>query len=115
MASARNRSQAMPRSTADQLHRLLGSAVVSARAIRRGYTPAARWVVKLSDGREAFVKHAVHESVVPRLRREHDTYSHLSGPWLPKVLAFEDGAWPMLVLEDLSMCHWPPPWSAEQV
>lgn len=113
--STENRSEPMPGSTADQLHRLLGSAVVQARPVRGGYTPATRWVIRLSDGRGAFVKHAVHESVVPRLRREHDAYSHLSGRWLPEVLAFEDGAWPILVLEDLSACHWPPPWSAGQV
>jgi len=105
----------MTTETAEQLHRLLGSALVSARPVRGGYTPASRWVVKLSDGSTAFVKQAVHESVVARLRREHETYSQLSGPWLPEVLAFEDGAEPTLVLEDLSQCYWPPPWRPGQV
>ncbi|HTX12909.1 MAG TPA: phosphotransferase [Solirubrobacteraceae bacterium] len=105
----------MPASAADQLHRPLGSPVVNARRVHGGYTPAARWIVTLSDGGSAFVKQAVHESVVGRLRREHRTYSHLSGPWLPDVLGFEDGARPMLVLEDLSACEWPPPWSTAKV
>jgi len=108
-------SRPMPERTAAQLGRLLGSSVAQARPIRGGYTPAARWVVNLSDGRSVFVKQAAHDSVVPRLRREHDTYSHLNGPWLPEVLAFEDGPRPLLVLEDLSGCHWPPPWSTGQV
>jgi hypothetical protein len=115
MQAAGNISQPMAPSAAEQLRRLLGSAVVSARRLRGGYTPAERWVVTLSDGRSAFVKQAVHESVVPRLRRERDTYSRLSGSWLPEMLAFEDAARPLLVLEDLSACDWPPPWRAGQV
>lgn len=105
----------MTASTAEQLHRMLRSPVVFAKAIRGGYTPASRWVVKLEDGRSAFVKQASDESIVPRLRREHDVYAHLDGPWRPDVLAFEDGEQPVLVLEDLSACHWPPPWKARQV
>jgi hypothetical protein len=101
--------------TAEQLRRMLGSRVVSANAIRGGYSPASRWVVTLQDGRSAFVKQASDQSVVHRLRREHDIYARLDGPWRPEVLAFEDGEQPVLVLEDLSACHWPPPWNARQV
>jgi hypothetical protein len=115
MESPQNSSETMSQSTAEEVHRLLGSVVVHARPVRGGYTPAARWVVRLSDGRSAFVKQALHESIVARLRREHEIYSHLSGSWLPEVLGFEDGPWPMLILEDLSSCHWPPPWSTGQV
>ena len=115
MEPAENRSGPIPGRTAAQLEKVLGSSVAHARPIPGGYTPAGRWVVKLSDGRSAFVKQALHESIVARLRREHDTYSRLNGPWLPKVLAFEDGPRPLLVLEDLSGCHWPPPWRTGQV
>lgn len=105
----------MDTSTAEQLHRLLGSPVVTLRGVSGGYSPATRWVVTLADGRSVFVKQASEASVVLRLRREHDTYEHLSGSWRPEVLAFEDGERPLLVLEDMSTCQWPPPWSAREV
>jgi hypothetical protein len=105
----------MAADTAEQLHRLLGSRIVAARRVQGGYTAAMRWVVTMEDGRTAFVKQAAEESIVARLGREHDTYIHLSGPWLPEVFAFEDGERPILVLEDLSACRWPPPWSAGRV
>ena len=38
-------------------------------------------------------------------------YAAIEGAFLPRVLGWEDGARPLLVLEDLSPgAHWPPPW-----
>jgi hypothetical protein len=101
--------------TVVQLRRMLGSRPLSARGVSGGYTPANRWVVGLEDGRNVFVKQASDASIVQRLRREHDTYAHLDGPWSPQLLGFEDSAHPLLVLEDLSACYWPPPWKPGHV
>ena len=34
----------------------------------------------------------------------------VDGPFRPRVLGFEDGPVPLLVLEDLVDAYWPPPW-----
>ena len=101
--------------TAERLRRLLGSDVVSSRVVEGGYTPAFRWSVTVADGRAAFVKQAVELSIVPRLRREASIYRHLQGMWHPRLLGFDDDLDPILVLEDLSDCYWPPPWKASLV
>jgi hypothetical protein len=90
---------------------LLASPVVSATVVGRGFTNNARWLVGLEDGRTVFVKQAADLVTADWLRREHHAYEHLHGPWLPRMLAWQDSAQPVLVLEDLSACSWPPPWS----
>jgi hypothetical protein len=105
----------LPSNTSERLRRLLGGRVVDARAVRGGYTPALRWVAVLVDGRSVFVKQAVGQAVVQRLRREHYVYEHLGGRWHPHLLGFEDGEQPLLILEDLSDCVWPPPWNSQRV
>jgi hypothetical protein len=90
-----------------QLGVLLGSPVVSATAVDRGFTNNARWLVGLGDGRTAFVKQAVDLATADWLRLEHHAYEHLHGPWLPRLLAWQDSTRPILVLEDLSACSWP--------
>ena len=105
----------MPAATRDRVQRLLGSRVTGTKGVPGGYTPALRWVAQLADGRSVFVKHAVAEPVVPRLRREHFVYRHIDGGWCPKLLGFDDGDQPMLIIEDLSACVWPPPWDADRV
>lgn len=91
---------------------LLGAHVVTWRRVTGGYTPAERRVVKLADGRTAFVKAAVTDLTASWLRPEHRLYRDLNAPFMPQLLAWtdEDGP-PMLVLEDLSDCTWPPPWT----
>ncbi len=87
--------------------RLLGSPVVAERTVSGGYTLAKRRVVTLADGRTAFVKTAVDELTRGWLETEQRMYAALSGPFMPRLLAAEDS---VLVLEDLSGAHWPPPW-----
>jgi len=100
---------------ADRLADLLGSPVAAAAPVTRGYTNNARWLVTLADGRTAFVKNAVDGRTTEWLRQEHHVYAHLRGPWRPQVLAWHDGDGPLLVLEDLSSCAWPPPWTRRRV
>ncbi len=51
-----------------------------------------------------------------RLREDYYIYSHIEGDYLPAVLGWQDdGARPVLALDDLSSAHWPPPWKPWQV
>jgi hypothetical protein len=82
----------------------------------RGYTLMERWLVELPDGTRAFVKLAVDEPTAGFLRDEHRVYAHLEGNYLPRLLGWDDdGELPVLVLEDLSGAHWPPPWRSGDV
>ena len=83
------------------LHRIHGGATRS-------------WSVGWSNARtalRAFAKLAVDEPTAGFLRDEHRVYSQLAAPFIPELLAWDDdGELPILVIEDLSEAHWPPPW-----
>jgi hypothetical protein len=82
-----------------------------ARSARGGYTLMERWLVELPDGGRGFAKVAVDEPTAGFLRDEHRVYSQVEEPFLPRLLAWDDdGKRPLLVIEDLSEAHWPPPW-----
>ena len=81
-----------------------------------GYTHNERWIVRLADGRTAFVKAAVDDLTAGWLRAEYLVYAAVQEDFLPALLGWhDDGARPVLVLEDLSAAHWPPPWSPREV
>jgi hypothetical protein len=81
------------------------------RSVRGGYTLMERWLVEFPDGGRGFAKVAVDEPTAGFLRDEHRVYSQVEEPFLPRLLAWEDdGERPILVIEDLSEAHWPPPW-----
>ena len=76
-----------------------------------GYTLMERWLVELPDGTRGFAKVAVSEPTAGFLRDEHRVYSQVEESFLPRLLAWDDdGELPILVVEDLSEAHWPPPW-----
>lgn len=81
----------------------------------RGCTSNERWIVCLKDGRSAFLKAAVGENTAQWLRREHLFYTHLSGDFMPQLLGWHEDELPVLFIEDLSACHWPPPWTNAQI
>ncbi|MGI8857284.1 MAG: phosphotransferase [Thermomicrobiales bacterium] len=83
--------------------------------MRRGYTPAGRWVVRFATGDSAFVKVGTTPDTSAWLRAEYGVYSRICGDFLPTMLGWEDGEAPVLVLEDLSRAAWPPPWSPVRV
>ena len=99
------------------VERLLGGDAISWDAVvSRGYAVGERWIVRLADGRSAFVKVGVEDWMVDNMRAEMTVYSQVDAPFLPRVLAWaEDETPPLLVLEDLSGAEWPPPWTAEHV
>jgi len=104
------------RGVAGRVNRLLGSPAVSFRSTSGGYTPAARWIVDLADGRSVFVKLGTTADTAAWLRHERFVYERLTGSFLPRFLAFEDEEdGPLLLLEDLSRANRPPPWTAESV
>lgn len=76
-----------------------------------GYTLMEHWLVELADGSRAFAKVAVDEPTAGFLRDEERVYSQIEGSFAPTFLGWDDdGERPILLLEDLSECHWPPPW-----
>jgi len=88
---------------------------LGAQPVRRifggGYTLMEHWLVELADGTRAFAKVAVDEPTAGFLRDEHRIYSVLEAPFLPRFLGWDDdGARPILLLEDLTGAYWPPPW-----
>lgn len=77
----------------------------------RGFTPAQRLRVTFADGSTAFAKVAVNESTAEWLAEEHVVYSQLEGDFLPRFLGYDAAEPALLLLEDLSDAHWPPPWT----
>ena len=111
----------MSRSTPDpwesaRIRSALGERFVAARRVNRGYANNRRWVVTLADDSTVFVKHADDAMTARWLRREFEVYQHVHGDFRPDVLGwFDDGELPVLVLEDLSRCAWPPPWTRARI
>jgi len=95
---------------------ILGSPIVDRRRVIGGYTAAERWVVRLADSRSVFLKAAVNDLTAMWLRKEYRLYADLRAPFMAELLGWidEDGR-PILALEDLSACGWPPPWSDARV
>jgi 2-polyprenyl-3-methyl-5-hydroxy-6-metoxy-1,4-benzoquinol methylase len=95
----------------ERVARLGGCKAVSWVRVERGYTPAERWVITFADGSSAFAKIGTTPLTAERVRTEHHWCSRLSGDFLPKLYGFhDDPERPLLLLEDLSAAHWPPPW-----
>jgi hypothetical protein len=83
----------------------------------RGYGLVnAHWLVGLDDGRSAFVKHALTKEAVSWLRRERLVYESVHGRFMPEYLGAHDaGGTTLLVIEDLTVAEWPPPWSPQRI
>jgi hypothetical protein len=85
---------------------------------RGPHANTAHWLVKNGD-RQAFVKVPRADLPGEWLRREHQTLVALNASgadFAPEVVGWsDDGAWPLLALEDLSAATWPPPWAAASV
>lgn len=100
----------------DRVEGLLRRRIDDARPAAGGYTNAARWIVTLDDGRTAYVKAATDEATARWLHREIAFYASVTAPFLAEVVAVsDDEAVPVLVLEDLSHAHWPPPWDDRSI
>lgn len=67
--------------------------------VEGGYTRARKWRVTLEDGIRLFAKEAPASEIA--------VYEALDADFLPRVHDVRDG---ILLLEDLSEAHWPPPY-----
>jgi hypothetical protein len=98
-----------------RIERLLGQAVQSCRPVQGGYTPAIRLLCGTSNA-SFFVKGGATPLTSQWVRREIQVYNRVSGSFVPDLIAWEDHeSEPILIIEDLSAHHWPPPWSERQV
>ncbi|MGZ4354632.1 MAG: hypothetical protein ACXVZ4_13925, partial [Gaiellaceae bacterium] len=95
---------------------LLGGAAADwTRVANRIDSPNERWLIRLADGRSAFAKAGFDEQSAEWIRAEHRVYAAVEGSFMSRLLGFEDGGHPVLVIEDLSAATWPPPWTRELV
>lgn len=95
---------------------VLGGTVAEVTPTAGGYSAALRAVVRMRDGRSAFVKRATDELTTSWLRIERRVYDALSHePFMPGMLGWYEAEQPALVLEDLSPARRVPPWSAADV
>ena len=100
---------------ASRIERLVGARVESYKRVEGGYTPALRLLCRTSQG-SFFAKVGTTPATCAGLSREIRVYNSLSGDFMPRLLASEDGETePILVIEDLSAQHWPPPWDERHV
>jgi hypothetical protein len=93
----------------------LGKRVVNLHPIGRGYSPAQRMVVSFADGSSLFAKRGTSPLTVEWLRQEKRIYETLTGSFMAHYLGWIESETPILLLEDLSHAHWPPPWHEEQI
>lgn len=94
-----------------RIERVWGDRCVRAQRVHGGYTPAERWRLTGPDGASVFAKVGNTEGVSRCLRDEALVYQSVRGAFLPDLFGFDDaGERPVLVIEDLSRAHWPPPW-----
>jgi thiamine kinase-like enzyme len=99
------------RELVSRIERLVGRRVESYRRIERGYTPSLRLLCKTSAD-SFFVKVGTTPSTSWNINREIRVYNHLRADFMPQLLAWEEHeAEPILIIEDLSMHQWPPPWN----
>jgi aminoglycoside phosphotransferase (APT) family kinase protein len=81
------------------------------RHVVAGHTHAEKWLVELDDGRSAFVKAATEPSARAQVKREAALLESVAAPYMPYLHgASTVEEWTVLVMEDLSRAHWPPPY-----
>ncbi len=103
------------RGLTSRIERLIGARVESYRRVEGGYTPALRLLCRTAGG-SFFAKVGTTPDTCRGLSREIRVYNTLSGDFMPRLVAAEDReSEPVLVIEDLSTRHWPPPWDERRV
>lgn len=115
-AASRTTNEVMlRRELISRIERLVGARVESCRRVEGGYTPALRLLCETA-GAGFFAKIGTTPGTCRSLSREIHIYNSLSGDFMPRLVAWEDSeAEPVLVIEDLSAQHWPPPWDARRI
>jgi Phosphotransferase enzyme family len=99
-----------------RVSRLAGADVRSLRRIEGGgYAASFRGLAELADGRTVFIKAGAEEVTSGFVRAEQRFYASLQAPFMPELIGMDDGEPPLLVIEDLSAAHWPPPWDERAI
>ncbi len=87
-----------------------------ARIVSRGYSVNEHWTAGFADGSRAFLKLASVDPGPQWVRDERHVFECVDGAFMPRLLGFEDGDRPLLILEDmLPDARWPPPWQPGDV
>lgn len=81
---------------------------VDVRPISGGHTLAERGLAVLPTHGRCFVKAGFDDRTRAAVAREAAVLSELTSPHVPRLIHHEPG---LLVIEDLSDAHWPPPWT----
>lgn len=103
------------RELTSRIESLIGTKVESYRRVEGGYTPALRLLCKTIDA-SFFVKIGTTPLTSENLNREIRIYNCLSGDFMPRLVAWEHHeSEPVLIIEDLSAHHWPPPWDERRI
>lgn len=98
-----------------RIERLVGAKVESYSRVEGGYTPALRLLCRTA-GASFFAKIGTTPATSKNLNREIHIYNSLSGDFIPRLLAYEEQeSEPILIIEDLSSQHWPPPWDEQKI
>lgn len=106
---------ALPRSVAAGIERVLGGTVAVATSQQGGFSDGLAVRLRLSDGRRAFAK-AVDSAAAPAVGEFHRREIAVAGALPPGVPAprllgsFDDGAWVALVFEDIEGTLPAQPW-----
>jgi hypothetical protein len=99
-----------------RVSQLAGAKVRSLRRIKGGgYAASFRALAELADGRTVFVKAGAEEVTSEFVRDEQRLYASVRAPFMPELIGMDDGEPPLLVVEDLSAAHWPPPWDEQAI
>jgi hypothetical protein len=99
----------------ERIQKLMASAPIDWREMRRGHTAAHTWIMRFESGKTAFVKHATDERTAEWLKSERSVYEAVRGDFLPDLLGWDGGDPPILILEDLSHARQAPPWTSEDI
>lgn len=98
-----------------RIERLVGASIETCHEVQGGYTPALRLLCRTSTA-SFFVKVGATPLTSRFLRREIDIYKSISGEFMPKLVAADEGeSEPILIIEDLSAYEWKPSWDAHRV
>jgi hypothetical protein len=102
-------------SVLERIQKLMASPPVAWRTMQKGYTAAETWIMAFESGKSAFVKHATDEQTASWLKSERAVYEAVQGDFLPDLVGWDGGDFPILILEDLSHAGTVPPWTEEAI
>src|SRR5688572_11683475 len=99
-----------------RIESLVKARITHVRLAPGGYSAARRWIMTAHSGVTFFAKIGMTPASIENLRQEIAVYERVQLDCMPRVLGWQDDiAHPILLLEDLSSCDWPPPWDTRKI